>query len=50
MARYTGAKLKLARREGTDLFLKSARRALDVQAQTTVAHMMREGECGLVEI
>jgi small subunit ribosomal protein S4 len=29
MARYTGAKLKLSRREGTDLFLKSSRRALD---------------------
>jgi small subunit ribosomal protein S4 len=29
MARYTGAKLKLARREGTDLFLKRARRSLD---------------------
>jgi small subunit ribosomal protein S4 len=29
MARYTGPKLKLSRREGTDLFLKSARRALD---------------------
>ena len=29
MARYLGAKLKLSRREGTDLFLKSARRALD---------------------
>jgi small subunit ribosomal protein S4 len=29
MARYTGAKLKLSRREGTDLFLKSARRTLD---------------------
>src|SRR6267142_905714 len=29
MARHTGAKLKLSRREGTDLFLKSARRALD---------------------
>src|SRR6267378_4783033 len=29
MARYTGAKLKLSRREGTDLFLKSARRSLD---------------------
>ena len=28
MARYTGPKCKLARREGTDLFLKSARRAL----------------------
>lgn len=29
MARYTGPKAKLARREGTDLFLKSARRTLD---------------------
>jgi len=29
MARYIGPKCKLSRREGTDLFLKSARRALD---------------------
>ncbi|HFA4997771.1 TPA: 30S ribosomal protein S4 [Neisseria meningitidis] len=29
MARYIGPKCKLARREGTDLFLKSARRFLD---------------------
>ena len=29
MARYTGPTCKLARREGTDLFLKSARRSLD---------------------
>ena len=29
MARYIGPKCKLARREGTDLFLKSARRSLD---------------------
>lgn len=29
MARYTGPKCKLARREGVDLFLKSARRAID---------------------
>ena len=29
MARYTGPKCKLARREGTDLFLKSARRSID---------------------
>lgn len=29
MARYTGPKCKLSRREGTDLFLKSARRPLD---------------------
>ena len=29
MARYIGPKAKLSRREGTDLFLKSARRALD---------------------
>jgi small subunit ribosomal protein S4 len=29
VARYIGAKAKLSRREGTDLFLKSARRSLD---------------------
>ena len=29
MARYTGPRWKLSRREGTDLFLKSSRRALD---------------------
>ncbi len=29
MARYIGPKAKLSRREGTDLFLKSARRGLD---------------------
>lgn len=29
MARYIGPKCKLSRREGTDLFLKSARRSLD---------------------
>jgi small subunit ribosomal protein S4 len=33
MARHTGAKLKLSRREGTDLFLKSARRALDTKCK-----------------
>ena len=29
MARYTGPKLKLSRREGTDLFLKSGVRSID---------------------
>ncbi len=29
MARYLGPKLKLSRREGTDLYLKSARRSVD---------------------
>jgi len=33
MARYTGPKLKQSRREGTDLFLKSARRALDTKCK-----------------
>ena len=33
MARYIGPKCKLARREGTDLFLKSARRSLDSKCQ-----------------
>ena len=29
MARYIGPKCKLARREGSDLFLKSARRSIE---------------------
>jgi small subunit ribosomal protein S4 len=33
VARYTGPKLKLSRREGTDLFLKSSRRAFDSKAK-----------------
>jgi small subunit ribosomal protein S4 len=33
VARYLGPKAKLARREGTDLFLKSARRALSDKAK-----------------
>jgi small subunit ribosomal protein S4 len=33
VARYTGPKCKLARREGTDLFLKSSRRALDTKCK-----------------
>lgn len=33
MARYLGPKCKLSRREGTDLFLKSARRALDTKCK-----------------
>ena len=33
MARYTGPKCKLARREGTDLFLKSARRSLETKCK-----------------
>jgi small subunit ribosomal protein S4 len=37
MARYTGPKCKLARREGIDLFLKSARRALDSKCKLTSA-------------
>src|SRR3546814_7899668 len=35
MARYTGPKCKLSRREGTDLFLKSARRSLDRSEEHT---------------
>jgi len=34
VARYTGPKLKLARREGTDLMLKSARRSLDTKCKS----------------
>ncbi len=33
MARYLGPKAKLSRREGTDLFLKSARRSISDKAQ-----------------
>ena len=36
MARYLGPKCKLARREGTDLFLKSARRSLDSKCKLDV--------------
>ena len=35
MARYTGPKAKLSRREGTDLFLKSARRSFDTKSKDT---------------
>ena len=31
MAKYTGSKCKLMRREGTDLYLKSGLRALDTK-------------------
>lgn len=37
MARYTGPKCKLARREGTDLSLKSARRSLDSKCKLDTA-------------
>ena len=33
MARYLGPKAKLSRREGTDLYLKSARRAISDKAK-----------------
>lgn len=36
MARYLGPKAKLSRREGTDLFLKSARRAISDKAKFDV--------------
>ena len=37
MARYLGPKLKLSRREGTDLFLKSGVRAIDSKCKTDTA-------------
>jgi small subunit ribosomal protein S4 len=52
MARYTGPKCKLSRREGTDLFLKSARRGLDTKCKLDVrpgqhgAKMTRVSEYG----
>jgi small subunit ribosomal protein S4 len=36
MARYLGSTCKLARREGTDLFLKSGVRALDGKCKLSV--------------
>ena len=40
MARYLGPKAKLSRREGTDLFLKSAHRRIGDQAkfESDLAH------------
>ena len=46
MAKYTGPKCKLSRREGTDLFLKSGVRALDSKCKADVApgqHGQRRG-------
>ena len=46
MARYLGPKLKLSRREGTDLFLKSGVRALDSKCKIDTApgqHGARRG-------
>ena len=43
MARYLGPKAKLSRREGTDLFLKSARRSLDSKCKLDV----KPGQHGL---
>ena len=47
MARYIGPKCKLARREGTDLFLKSARRSLDSKCKLDTApgqHGQKSGQ------
>ena len=46
MARYIGPKAKLSRREGTDLFLKSARRSLDSKCKLDTKpgqHGMKSG-------
>src|ERR671913_2149192 len=47
MARYIGPKCKLSRREGTDLFLKSARRSLDSKCKLDVKpgqHGVKSGQ------
>ena len=47
MARYIGPKCKLSRREGTDLFLKSARRSIDSKCKIDVApgqHGQKSGQ------
>jgi small subunit ribosomal protein S4 len=46
MARYLGPKLKLSRREGTDLFLKSGVRAIESKCKIDTApgqHGARRG-------
>ena len=46
MARYLGPKLKLCRREGTDLFLKSGVRAIESKCKIDNApgvHGLRKG-------
>ena len=53
MARYIGPKAKLARREGTDLFLKSARRSLDSKCKLDVKpgqHGVKSGARTLVRV
>ncbi|MBL8381373.1 MAG: 30S ribosomal protein S4 [Burkholderiales bacterium] len=47
MARYTGPKCKLSRREGTDLFLKSSRKAFSDKCKSEVApgqHGLKSGQ------
>ena len=47
MARYTGPKCKLSRREGTDLFLKSARKSFADKCKSEVApgqHGLKSGQ------
>lgn len=40
MARYIGPKLKLSRREGTDLGLKSGVKPYDVKTKKLVVHQV----------
>jgi small subunit ribosomal protein S4 len=46
VARYIGPKAKLSRREGTDLFLKSARRSLDSKCKLDVKSGQRTSDYG----
>lgn len=46
MARYIGPKCKLARREGTDLFLKSGARSLDSKCKLETAPGMHGARRG----
>ena len=46
MARYTGPKLKLARREGCDLTLKSARRSLSSKVGKGTDTITKPGQHG----
>ena len=50
MARYLGPKCKLARREGTDLFLKSARRSLDSKCKLETSPVNTASKSGMRQL
>ena len=53
MAKFTGSKCKLMRREGTDLYLKSGSRALDskcnIEKKPGSPRMLEEQKCLIIQ-